>query len=168
MRSRHNSLIDRRDFLKAAGVTFLSSLAPSAFADTLAADAVFATAFRRRDGAYGAAILSEAGKILHDKSCISCHARMFGGDGSKIYTRADPAKYRPAEEVEKWLAHDPLDLARTRLQDMGLSPALIDEADQRAAHVVAQAIEAAKAAPPADPAEALTDVWADGGAQWRT
>jgi hypothetical protein len=57
-------LIDRRDFLKAAGVTFLSSLAPGAFADTLAADAVFATAYQRRDGAYGAAILSEAGKIL--------------------------------------------------------------------------------------------------------
>lgn len=31
----------------------------------------------------------EAGKILHDKSCVSCHVRMFGGDGSKIYTRAD-------------------------------------------------------------------------------
>jgi hypothetical protein len=58
-------LIDRRDFLQAAGATFLSSLAPGAFADTLAADAVFATAYRRRDGAYGAAILSEAGKVLH-------------------------------------------------------------------------------------------------------
>ena len=39
---------------------------------------------------------------------------------------------------------------------------------ERAGRVVAQAIEAAKAAPPADPADALTDVWADGGAQWRT
>ena len=65
MISKRTDLIDRRDFLKAAGVTFLSSLAPAAFADTLAADAVFATAYQRRDGAYGAAILSEAGKILH-------------------------------------------------------------------------------------------------------
>src|SRR6188472_2296230 len=65
MIGRSTGLIDRRDFLKAAGVTFLSSLAPAAFADTLAADAVFATAYQRRDGAYGAAILSEAGKILH-------------------------------------------------------------------------------------------------------
>jgi len=24
---------------------------------------------------------------LHDKACISCHARMYGGDGSKMYTR---------------------------------------------------------------------------------
>ncbi len=65
MIGKRTGLIDRRDFLKAAGVTFLSSLAPGALADTLAADAVFATAYQRRDGAYGAAILSEAGKILH-------------------------------------------------------------------------------------------------------
>jgi cytochrome c553 len=31
----------------------------------------------------------KAGKTLHDKDCVGCHARMFGGDGSKIYTRAD-------------------------------------------------------------------------------
>jgi len=31
----------------------------------------------------------KAGKVLHDKSCIGCHASMFGGDGSKIYTRPD-------------------------------------------------------------------------------
>jgi cytochrome c len=29
------------------------------------------------------------GKTLHDKSCTSCHVSMFGGDGSKMYTRAD-------------------------------------------------------------------------------
>jgi cytochrome c553 len=29
----------------------------------------------------------QAGKALHDKACISCHARMYGGDGSKMYTR---------------------------------------------------------------------------------
>lgn len=27
------------------------------------------------------------GKALHDKTCISCHARMYGSDGSKMYTR---------------------------------------------------------------------------------
>ncbi len=31
----------------------------------------------------------KVGKALHDKSCTSCHINMFGGDGSKIYTRAD-------------------------------------------------------------------------------
>lgn len=28
-----------------------------------------------------------AGKALVEKSCVSCHAASFGGDGSAIYTR---------------------------------------------------------------------------------
>jgi hypothetical protein len=28
-----------------------------------------------------------AAPALHDKACISCHTRMYGGDGSKMYTR---------------------------------------------------------------------------------
>lgn len=31
----------------------------------------------------------KVGKALHDKSCVACHVQMFGGDGSKIYTRQD-------------------------------------------------------------------------------
>lgn len=58
-------LIDRRDFLKAAGTGFLASLSGRARAETERADAVFATAYGRRDGGYGAAILSESGKLLH-------------------------------------------------------------------------------------------------------
>ncbi|TGT38478.1 DUF1513 domain-containing protein [Mesorhizobium sp. M8A.F.Ca.ET.165.01.1.1] len=58
-------LIDRRDFLRAAGIGFAAAVTPSAWATTLAADAVFATAFVKRDGSFGAAVLSEAGKVLH-------------------------------------------------------------------------------------------------------
>jgi len=57
-------LIDRRDFLKAAGVGFVASLSTRALAATLSTDAVFATACQNRDGAYGVAILSEAGTVL--------------------------------------------------------------------------------------------------------
>ncbi|MFA5083274.1 MAG: cytochrome c [Hydrogenophilaceae bacterium] len=32
---------------------------------------------------------AKAGKALHDKQCAACHVGRFGGDGSKIYTRAD-------------------------------------------------------------------------------
>ncbi|MFH9984881.1 thiamine pyrophosphate-dependent dehydrogenase E1 component subunit alpha [Streptomyces luteogriseus] len=84
------------------------------------------------------------------------------------HSRADPAAYRPAEEVERWLKHDPLDLARGRLAELGVGEERVAEADQRARAVVERAVEAAKAAPPPDPREALTDVWADGGAAWRT
>ncbi len=84
------------------------------------------------------------------------------------HSRADPAAYRPAEEVERWLKHDPLDLARGRLVEMGVPEAVVVEADERATSLVQKAVEAAKAGPGPDPREALTDVWADGGAAWRT
>lgn len=29
----------------------------------------------------------QAAKPMHDKACTSCHIRMYGGDGSKMYTR---------------------------------------------------------------------------------
>lgn len=38
------------------------------------------------------------GKSLHDKTCVSCHVSMFGGDGSKIYTRAD-RKVKSAQQL---------------------------------------------------------------------
>ncbi|WP_039934186.1 thiamine pyrophosphate-dependent dehydrogenase E1 component subunit alpha [Streptomyces viridochromogenes] len=104
--------------------------------------------------------------------------RARGGDGPAVleaatyrhfgHSRADPAAYRPAEEVERWLAHDPLDLARGRLAELGVAEATVAEADDRARAVVERAVEAAKAAPPPEPREALADVWADGGAAWRT
>lgn len=29
----------------------------------------------------------EAAPELHQKNCMACHVRMYGGDGSKMYTR---------------------------------------------------------------------------------
>jgi TPP-dependent pyruvate/acetoin dehydrogenase alpha subunit len=84
------------------------------------------------------------------------------------HSRADPAKYRPAEEVEEWLKRDPLNIARTRLDDLGVSAETVAEADARAEREVEAAVDAAKNAPDPDPAQALTDVWADGGAAWRS
>jgi TPP-dependent pyruvate/acetoin dehydrogenase alpha subunit len=84
------------------------------------------------------------------------------------HSRTDPAKYRPADEVEAWLARDPLVVARTRLADLGLPESAAVDADARVEELIAAAIAGAKAAPGPDPAEALTDVWADGSAAWRT
>jgi TPP-dependent pyruvate/acetoin dehydrogenase alpha subunit len=84
------------------------------------------------------------------------------------HSRTDPAKYRPADEVEDWLRRDPLLVTKEQLLGMGVDPAEVDATDNRAAAVVAAASEAAQAAPDADPAQALTDVWADGGAAWRS
>ena len=52
------------------------------------------------------------------------------------HSRADPATYRPAEEVERWLKHDPLDLARGRLDGLGVPAEAITAADERATAVV--------------------------------
>ncbi|MCD7443374.1 thiamine pyrophosphate-dependent dehydrogenase E1 component subunit alpha [Streptomyces lincolnensis] len=104
--------------------------------------------------------------------------RARAGDGPAVleaatyrhfgHSRTDPATYRPAEEVERWLKHDPLDLARGRLTELGVPEETVTAADERARDVVERAVEAAKGAPPPDPREALTDVWADGSAAWRT
>jgi hypothetical protein len=59
------ALFDRRDFLKSAGAAFLASMAPGAHAETMRADALFATAFQARDGKYGVAVMSEGGKLIH-------------------------------------------------------------------------------------------------------
>jgi mono/diheme cytochrome c family protein len=37
-----------------------------------------------------------AGKTLHEKNCISCHASSYGGDGTGIYTR-DYAKVKTSK-----------------------------------------------------------------------
>ncbi|MFI0512158.1 TPP-dependent pyruvate/acetoin dehydrogenase alpha subunit [Streptomyces canus] len=104
--------------------------------------------------------------------------RARAGDGPAVleaetyrhfgHSRTDPATYRPAEEVERWLKHDPLDIARGRLVEDGVPEETVTAADERARTVVQEAVEAAKSAPPPDPREAFTDVWADGGAAWRT
>jgi len=84
------------------------------------------------------------------------------------HSRSDPAKYRPQEEVDRWLKRDPLTLLADRLRGDGVAEEAIEERRRRAQEVVAAAVEAAKAAPPPDEATAFTDVWADGGARWRT
>jgi pyruvate dehydrogenase E1 component alpha subunit len=84
------------------------------------------------------------------------------------HSRTDPAKYRPEEEVRSWLARDPLTLCRARMTGLGVDDQTVSQVDERVGRTVNDAIEGAKAAPDADPADALTDVWADGGAAWRT
>jgi acetoin:2,6-dichlorophenolindophenol oxidoreductase subunit alpha len=105
-------------------------------------------------------------------------ARARAGEGPTViealtyrqygHSRADPAKYRPKEEVDAWLQRDPLTVLADRLKGDGVPEQAIEERRARAQDLVAAAVEAAKAAPPADEATAFTDVWADGGAKWRT
>ncbi|MFE3849551.1 thiamine pyrophosphate-dependent dehydrogenase E1 component subunit alpha [Streptomyces griseorubiginosus] len=125
------------------------------------------------------------GEVVDGNDVVSVQeavARLAGraraGDGPAVleaetyrhfgHSRTDPATYRPAEEVERWLKHDPLDIARGRLVEAGVPEETVTAADERVQAVVRQAIDAARNAPAPDPREAFTDVWADGGAAWRT
>ena len=58
-------LVDRRRFLRSAGAGFALSLLPRGAEALTRSDAVFATAFQRRDGGYGVAVLSERSELIH-------------------------------------------------------------------------------------------------------
>jgi acetoin:2,6-dichlorophenolindophenol oxidoreductase subunit alpha len=83
------------------------------------------------------------------------------------HSRADPAKYRPTEEVEAWMKRDPIPLYRQRLIDCGVAESTILEIEEDTKQAVDQATEVAKSSRP--PADELIykDVWADGGCAWR-
>lgn len=57
-------LFDRRQFLKASGAAFLAALSPEGARAALEADALFATAYRDRDGRFGIATLTEDGRLV--------------------------------------------------------------------------------------------------------
>ena len=83
------------------------------------------------------------------------------------HSRADPGKYRPAEEVKEWLARDPLPAYRAILIGRGVDEAVLDAIDKAAREAVDRATEEAKAGPEPRLDLAGTNVWADGGHAWR-
>jgi acetoin:2,6-dichlorophenolindophenol oxidoreductase subunit alpha len=83
------------------------------------------------------------------------------------HSRADPGKYRPQEELDAWLAHDPIPMYHQRLLGLGIAEEQLTAIVHEIAAVIDAATEAAIAAPP-PPSEALfTNVWANGGSSWR-
>jgi len=83
------------------------------------------------------------------------------------HSRADPAKYRPADEVQEWLGRDPLPRYRAVLASRGIDAAVLDSIDAKARADVDRATEEAKAGPEPRLELAETNVWADGGHAWR-
>jgi pyruvate dehydrogenase E1 component alpha subunit len=83
------------------------------------------------------------------------------------HSRADPAKYRPEGELEKWLRRDPLVLYRERLLKLGFNEPTLQDLEAQAMREVDAATATAKASPlpPLDDIE--KNVWADGGSAWR-
>src|ERR1700704_5407602 len=95
-------------------------------------------------------------------SLIECMTYRHSG-----HSRADPAKYRPEGELEKWKERDPLKIYRERLKQFGVSDSAIAAIDASVRKEVDDATEACKVAP-MPPLDILTtDVYADGGFAWR-
>lgn len=83
------------------------------------------------------------------------------------HSRADPGDYRPDQEVREWLARDPIPMYRQRLLDRGIGGDLLDAIESEAEAELAAAIDSARAAPLPAVDVLETQVWADGGSQWR-
>jgi TPP-dependent pyruvate/acetoin dehydrogenase alpha subunit len=110
-------------------------------------------------------------------TAIEALARARRGEGPSLveartyrsggHSRADPAKYRPQEEVDAWAAYDPVPMYRARLLSAGVDEADLAAIDKAAQDDVDEATEQAKSSPPPGPDQLMTNVWADGGASWR-
>jgi pyruvate dehydrogenase E1 component alpha subunit len=95
-------------------------------------------------------------------SLIECRTYRHSG-----HSRADPAKYRPEGELEKWKERDPIKIYRERLKAFGIGDDQVAAIDADVRRIVDEATEACKAAPPPSTDILFTDVYADGGWAWR-
>jgi pyruvate dehydrogenase E1 component alpha subunit len=83
------------------------------------------------------------------------------------HSRADPAKYRPEGELDKWLERDPLKIYRERLLKAGFVEATLKDLESEAMRKVDEATATAKASPPPSVDDIEKNVWADGSVAWR-
>src|SRR5689334_18089350 len=111
------------------------------------------------------------------RTARDAYARARAGDGPSLiecltyrhsgHSRADPAKYRPEGELEKWKERDPINIYRARLKQFGIGDDVMAKIDADVKAMIDAATEACKKAPN-PPADILTtDVYADGGWAWR-
>jgi len=115
------------------------------------------------DAVYRAAVAAyDVARTGGGPSLIECLTYRYSG-----HSRADPAKYRPEGELEKWKQRDPIKIYRQRLKLFGVGEDVILRIDQEVKREVDDATELCKAAPPPALDILTTDVYADGGFAWR-
>ncbi len=95
-------------------------------------------------------------------SLIECLTYRHSG-----HSRADPAKYRPEGELDRWKQRDPIKIYKERLLQFGVGEKTIADIDASVRKEVDDATEACKAAPVPPQDILVTDVYADGGWAWR-
>jgi len=132
-----------------------------------------------RAGAYGLPSIIVDGNDADAvyRAAQEAFAKARAGDGPSLiecktyrhsgHSRADPGKYRPEGELEKWKERDPLKIYRQRLAEFGVSEDQIKAIEEASKTKVDEATEACKAAPPTPEDLLFTDVYADGKWSWR-
>jgi len=79
----------------------------------------------------------------------------------KGHSRVDPARYRPKEEVEEWLAKDPIERLKTKLRESGvLTDSEIQQIEKEALDKVEEAVKFAVESSYPSSEEALEDIYA--------
>ncbi|MFC1403041.1 MULTISPECIES: thiamine pyrophosphate-dependent dehydrogenase E1 component subunit alpha [Streptacidiphilus] len=132
-----------------------------------------------RAGAYGldpVVVDGNDADAVHQAALTALDLARTGGGPSMIealtyrhggHSRADPAKYRPQQEVDEWLARDPLPRYRARLLEAGVTDAELQAIEEETRSAVDRATEEAKAGATPGHELLMKDVWADGGSSWR-
>lgn len=118
---------------------------------------------------------NDADAVYHTASATIAKARR--GEGPSLveavtyreqgHSRADPAKYRPKEEVEAWKGRDPIPMYHQRLLRLGVPEGDLTRIQQDVTRRVDEATEFAKGGLAPSEEHLMTDVWADGGSAWR-
>lgn len=115
------------------------------------------------DAVYGAAKAAfDKARSAGGPSLIECLTYRYSG-----HSRADPGKYRPDGELDRWRQRDPIKLYRARLLERGIDESVLAAIESEVKREVDRATEACKAAPVAPQSVLCTDVYADGGWAWR-
>ena len=83
------------------------------------------------------------------------------------HSRADPGKYRPEGELDRWLERDPIKIYRERLLGLGIVEATLTDMEAEAMRQVDAATQTAKDSPAPSVDDIDKNVWANGGSAWR-
>jgi len=126
-----------------------------------------------RASAYGLEPIVVDGNVVDDvhNAVAAARRRAAAGEGPSLieavtyrhggHSRADPAKYRPADEVAAWMLRDPIDLYVARYD---MSEAEVSDARACSFEAVASAANSALASPEPEPDALLRDLYEGAGA----
>ena len=119
--------------------------------------AAYAIRSQRVDGNDVAAVREAVASARQEEGPTFIEAMTYRQRG---HSRSDPATYRPAGELERWLERDPILQLEAALGAAGVAPERLAGVRAEAATAVATALERALAYPDPDPASRFDHVFA--------